>query len=141
MYILGGVVILFLVMGCCVCLCKIGAKDAQPAVAEGYKVFKNTNYFFKTLLLLTWAGNFQPVPQPGPGTPMGANSMYDALPEKMPKGFSMKKKSKKQPSMVSSSVYSLTILFSGHPCRRKGNVLFMYMHFVTLCIIMSAIFS
>jgi len=112
-------VILFLVMGCCVCLCKIGAKDAQPAVAEGYK----------------------PVPQPGPGTPMGANSMYDALPEKMPKGFTMKKKSKKQPSMVSSSVYSYTILFSGHPCRRKGNVLLMYMHFATLCIIMSAIFS
>ena len=43
--------------------------------------------------------SFQPVPQPGPGTPMAANTMYDALPEKMPTGFS-KKKSKKQPSMV-----------------------------------------
>merc|ERR1712227_1074710 len=79
MYILGGVVILFLVMGCCVCLCKIGAKDAQP----------------------------------GPGTPMGANSMYDALPEKMPKGFTMKKKSKKQPSMIYPTMSPAHSMYGG----------------------------
>lgn len=77
MYILAGVLILFIVMGCCVCLCKIGSKDAKPAAVAGY----------------------QPVPQPG--QPMAQpNMMYDALPEQMPSFMAKGKKPKKQPSMV-----------------------------------------
>ena len=83
MYILAGVLILFVVMGCCVCLCKIGSKDAQPASAAGY----------------------QPVAQvPVPGAQ--PNPMYDALPEKMPASFMAQgKKPKKQPSMVGQLQY------------------------------------
>ena len=78
-YILGGVLILFLVVGCCVCLCKIGSKDAHPATNGGY----------------------QPVPQPAVPQPVAQqNVMYDALPERMPSFMQKGKKPKKQPSMV-----------------------------------------
>jgi len=39
--------------------------------------------------------------------------MYDALPEKMPKGFSMKKKSKKQPSMIYPTMSPAHSMYGG----------------------------
>jgi len=37
-YIIGVVLIIFLVLGCCICLCRLGEDKAIPAASKGYQV-------------------------------------------------------------------------------------------------------
>ena len=40
-YIIGVVLIIFLVLGCCICLCRLGEDKALPAASKGYQVSNN----------------------------------------------------------------------------------------------------
>merc|ERR1711953_681064 len=73
-YIIGVVLIIFLVLGCCICLCRLGEDKAVPAASKGY----------------------HPVAEQEPV--VRSNTLYAGLPEQMPAGFAVQ--GQKQPSMM-----------------------------------------
>ncbi|CAG5111321.1 Oidioi.mRNA.OKI2018_I69.chr2.g5642.t1.cds [Oikopleura dioica] len=88
-YIIGVVLIIFLVLGCCICLCRLGEDKAVPAASKGY----------------------QPVAEQEPV--VRANTMYAALPEQMPAGFASQ--GQKQPSMMYPVVSPSPSMKQGQP--------------------------
>jgi len=88
-YIIGVVLIIFLLLGCCICLCRLGEDKAIPAASKGY----------------------QPVAEQEPV--VRANTLYAGLPEQMPAQFAMQ--GQKQPSMMYPVVSPSASMKHGQP--------------------------
>jgi len=88
-YIIGVVLIIFLVLGCCICLCRLGEDKAVPAASKGY----------------------QPVAEQEPV--VRSNTFYAGLPEQMPAHFAMQ--GQKQPSMMYPVVSPSASMKHGQP--------------------------